>query len=264
MSTTVETNQTSPPRRRWLIRLALLAVLAAALLLRLYNNNWDEDMHAHPDERWIVMVAGDMHMPTSLAQALDARQSPFNPLWNVSQGQMRHFAYGHLPLYVLTISAAGLHAAGQALTSLGASGELVDWLVRANTYDGFNLAGRVLSALFDVGTVLLIFLIGRRVYDWRAGLLGAAFVALTVTHIQLSHFYAFDPVATFFIVLAVYGGIRMVQDATWGSAVLAGLAAGAAVSSKFSALPILAVLVVAALARYWIVMRAASQGDPPS
>ncbi len=262
MSTSVETKKQTPrPGRRWLVGVALVVILAAALLLRLYNNNWDANMHAHPDERWIVMVAGEMHLPDSLAQALDPRLSPANPLWNLSQGQERHFAYGHLPLYLLTISAAALHAVGQTLLGAGASGEWVDWLVRANSFDGFNLVGRVLSALFDVGTVLLTFLIGRRVYDWRAGLLGAAFVALTVTHIQLSHFYAFDPVAAFFIVLAVYGGIRMAQDGTWGTAVLAGLAAGAAVSSKFSALPILAVLVVAAAARYWAVRRAADLGD---
>ncbi|MFZ2518474.1 MAG: hypothetical protein WA089_07215, partial [Anaerolineae bacterium] len=41
----------------------LLAILVVALALRLYNNNWDDYQHAHPDERWIVMVAGDMHMP---------------------------------------------------------------------------------------------------------------------------------------------------------------------------------------------------------
>ncbi len=262
MSTTVETKKQTPrPGRRWLVGVALVVILAAALLLRLYNNNWDANMHAHPDERWIVMVAGEMHLPDGLAQALDPRLSPANPLWNLSQGQVRHFAYGHLPLYLLTISAAALHAVGQTLLGAGASGEWVDWLVRANSFDGLNLVGRVLSALFDVGTVLLTFLIGRRVYDWRAGLLGAAFVALTVTHIQLSHFYAFDPVAAFFIVLAVYGGIRMAQDGTWGDAVLAGLAAGAAVSSKFSALPILAVLVVGAAARYWAIWRADQSGD---
>ena len=234
----------------------LLAVLVAALALRLYNNNWDDYQHAHPDERWIVMVAGDMHMPHHISEALDPRRSPFNPLWNPEQRAVRHFAYGHLPLYILTATAALVHAAGQALTGLGLPSEIIRWLVAANTYDGLNLLGRVLSALFDTGSVYVIFLIGRRIYSTRAALLGAAFAALTVTSIQLSHFYAFDPVAAFFIMGAVYGGVRMAQDGNLSASLLAGAMAGAAVSSKFSALPILAALVVGAGARYWSVMAA--------
>lgn len=232
----------------------LLAVLVAALALRLYNNNWDENQHAHPDERWIVMVASEMHMPHHLSEALDPRRSPFNPLWNLQQRNVRRFAYGHLPLYILTISASLVHGVGQQLQGLGLQGEPVRWLINANTYDGFNLLGRVLSALFDAASVYLIFLIGRRVYSASAGLLGAAFYALTVTAIQLSHFYAFDPVASFFILGAVYGAVLMAQDGDLRASLLAGAFAGAAISSKFSALPILAALVVGAGARYWTVI----------
>ncbi len=256
MSVTTSTQEHERQTRKTPQVFLLLAILAVALALRLYNNNWDDYQHAHPDERWIVMVAGDMHMPHSLSQALDPRQSPFNPLWNPQQNAVRHFAYGHLPLYILTIMAAVAHAAGQALTDLGLKGGWTSWLAAANTYDGLNLLGRVLSALFDTGSVYLIYLIGRRVYSARAGLLGAAFAALTVTAIQLSHFYAFDPVAGFFIVGAVYGAVRMAQDGNLRASLLAGAMAGAAVSSKFSALPILAALVVGAGARAWSLIAA--------
>ncbi|WP_423225713.1 DUF2298 domain-containing protein [Candidatus Amarolinea aalborgensis] len=256
MSATTSTQENGRRTRNTPRIFLLLAILAIALALRLYNNNWDDYQHAHPDERWIVMVAGDMHMPHSLTQALDPRQSPFNPLWNPQQNAVRHFAYGHLPLYILTVMAALAHAVGQALAGLGLQGELLRWLVAANTYDGLNLLGRVLSALFDTGSVYLIYLIGRRVYSSRVGLLGASFAALTVTAIQLSHFYAFDPVAAFFIVGAVYGAVRMAQDGNLSASLLAGAMAGAAVSSKFSAIPILAALVVGAAARFWLVTAA--------
>ncbi|MBK7204219.1 hypothetical protein [Candidatus Amarolinea dominans] len=78
---------------------------------------------------------------------------------------------------ILTATAALVHAAGQALTGLGLPSEIIRWLVAANTYDGLNLLGRVLSALFDTGSVYVIFLIGRRIYSTRAALLGAAFAA---------------------------------------------------------------------------------------
>ena len=49
---------------------------------------------------------------------------------------------------------------------------------------------RALTALFDVATVWLVFLLGRRVYDEKVGLLAAAFLALNVMHIQLAHFFS--------------------------------------------------------------------------
>ena len=56
---------------------------------------------------------------------------------------------------------------------------------------------RALTALFDVGTVLLTFLLGRRLYGVTVGLLAAALLAVTVMHVQLAHFFTSDPYLTF-------------------------------------------------------------------
>jgi 4-amino-4-deoxy-L-arabinose transferase-like glycosyltransferase len=162
----------------------------------------------------------------------------------------------------LTIVAALLHGLAPLAEKLGASTDLVRWLVMANTYDGFPQVGRHLSALFDTGTVFLLYAIGRRVYGSRAALLAAALSALTVTQIQLAHFYAFDPVAAFFIMLALFGSLRMAQGEGVGSAVLAGAGAGWAISSKFSALPILAALGIGALVPAWRAFRRHGVGSP--
>jgi hypothetical protein len=47
-------------------------------------------------------------------------------------------------------------------------------------YGGVYLAGRAMSGGMDLLSILLVFLIGRRLYDARAGLLGALFLALSV------------------------------------------------------------------------------------
>jgi YYY domain-containing protein len=250
-------------------RNVLVWILAAAAMLRFYGLNWDEGQHAHPDERWIAMVAPTITWPERAADLLDPRRSTLNPLWvpagkdaSPDSGQVRNFAYGHLPLYLHSLAGHGLAALGKAMGSwLPADRqgpiyrELASELRIYGEYGGITLVGRMLSALSDLGTVFLVVLLGRRLYDERTALLGAALVAVAVMHIQLSHFAAFDVITTFFILLAVYGSVCVVQASSeerrspWWPSIWAGAAAGCAVASKFSALPVVAVLVLAQLLR---------------
>ncbi|MCA1554130.1 MAG: glycosyltransferase family 39 protein, partial [Chloroflexi bacterium] len=135
-------------------------------------------------------------------------------------------------------TATGVTAFAQATGTLG------EWRT-ANDYDHINLIGRVLSALFDTLTVLLIFLLGRRVYNQTVGLVAAALVAFTVQQIQLAHFYAFDTVTTTVIVAALYFGVRVVQDGGLADSLALGAMVALAVASKFSALPLAAVIFLA-------------------
>jgi len=239
----------------WLTRLALALILALALALRLYGVNWDDGQHAHPDERWISMVASDLEWPASLSEALDPRTSPLNPLWSFRDDSPRSFAYGHLPLYLITGVAA-------LLEKLAPLSPLLSGLQRATDYDHINLVGRVLSALADLGVIWLVYLIGKRFYGRGAGLLAAALVALTVSHIQLAHYAAFDTFATFFVVLTLYGALRLWERGGWQDVLLAGAAAGMAISSKFSAAPIMAAVGAACLARALGGGEAQTQGAP--
>ena len=104
-----------------------------------------------------------------------------------------------------------------------------------------------MTALFDVGTVFVVFLIARKLYGAGAGLLAAALSAFTVAQIQLAHFFAVDPISAAFTLLALYGAMLMAERDSGPAAILTGLAAGLAVASKFSALPIMAAPLVAAL-----------------
>jgi YYY domain-containing protein len=240
----------------WTSRLLVGAILLAALALRLFNVNWDDTHHVHPDERWITMVATDLRWPDNWLEALrQPHNTTINPVFNYeesrSTGQyvMRHFAYGHLPLYLMMAVASLLQSLSSLARAVGLPADWVRFMAQAPSYDGYPLVGRTISAILDTGTVFLIYLLGKRTYGRVAGILAAAFGAFTVIQIQLSHFYAFDPVATFFIILSVYGAVRMVQEGRARDALLAGMAAGLGISSKFSALPILAPFVVGTV--YW-------------
>ena len=233
-------------------RWALVVVLLIAAALRLYNVAWDGGELAHPDERsTVAFYAPTMHWPRDWSTAFDPKRSPFNPLWDPINQQRRSYTYGHFPLYVLTITANVLHALAPLAQRAGASTELVHALTGATDIQGFAFIGRVLVALSDTATVYLVYLIACRLYGRGAALLAAALSAFTVLQIQLAHFFAVDPISTTFTLLALYGAMWMVERCTTGAAVLTGVGMGLAVASKFSALPILAAPVVAALIVAW-------------
>ncbi len=173
----------------------LLLLLLVAAALRFYGLDWDGGIGAHPDERYVVGVAEGLRWPDRL--------NPFDVAPDL--------AYGHLPLYLLML--AGRLAPG------------VDLL----------LVGRALAALFDLGTVALTFALGRRIYGESVGLLAAAFVALTVLHVQQAHFYTADVLLTFFVLGALFFAARLAEVGRPRDAWLAGACAGLALGTKFSA-----------------------------
>ena len=233
----------------------LIAILLVGASLRLYNIAWDSGTLPHPDERsTVAFYAPSIRWPGDLKTALDPRRSTLNPFWDVNSGHRRSYTYGHFPLYTLVLTASAAERLAPLAEGLGLPEPLAETLAEARSMVGYAFIGRMLVALADVASIYLVFLIGRRLYGIWAGLLAAALLAFTVFHIQLSHFFAVDPVSTTFTLLALYGSILMVDRRSVGASALAGLGIGLAVASKYSALPILAAPLVAVA---FLVMRTA-------
>lgn len=259
---------------------ALVVILLAAAALRLTGLDWDGFQHHHPDERYITWVATTIEFPTfgttDWAAAWRPTTSTFNPFrWPpgassegivVLQDQPRDFAYGHVPLYLGVIATRLVERVAPALIPLLPSG----WSLTADVLNGagriefHHLAavGRALTALFDVGTVLFTFLLGRRLYGTMAGLLAAALLAVTVLHVQLAHFFTSDPYLTFFVVAALYFMVAAQQTGPGRERrqsfplLMAGGMVGLAIGSKFAAVLLLLPLLWTA----WIAGRGGRRG----
>ena len=205
---------------RRLLALAPFLIIALALALRLYGINWDQERLFHPDERAILFHVNDMELPalSDLGALLDIEESPLNPRW---------FPYGTLPLYAVKL----VQAIASPVVTLD--------------FSDLRYLGRGLSALADVGTVLFVFLLARRLYGRRVGVLASLLAALAVLHIQLSHFYAVDTYLTFFIVASVFFMARVTQEGRLRDSLLAGVFIGLALASKTSVAPLFLALVVA-------------------
>jgi hypothetical protein len=254
-------------RERWAGRVVLVVLVLIGAALRLTNLNWDQYQHVHPDERFIVWVADSISWPQSLAAALNAATSTIDPFrWPPTAGDLagapRDYAYGHLPLYLLV----GVAHAGQAiaerlsLTSLAAVAALRPWLAAGRIlagYDGLALAGRVISAACDVGTLLLVYVLaasvmaaGRPSHMRRlAGLLAAGAYAFAVLPIQLSHFYGVDLVLTLCVTASVTLAAHWADRGGRWTWIAAGALAGLAVGSKFSGVLVVCPLVMAVWGR---------------
>jgi YYY domain-containing protein len=235
-------------------RLLLLLLLVVGAALRLYGNNWDDNHHLHPDERQITMVVSRLGLPPleqwpsfftppPLSSPLeespnffDAETSTLNP---------HFFAYGSLPFYLLRLVTylltvpAGLAKYVDAWPSVT---QFLAGLSRMSDYDHVTLVGRALSALIDTGVIYLTYLIGKRVYDRRIGLLAAAFVTFTVFHIQVAHFYAVDALLTFFVLLFFVFALDFARRGGTWNALLMGVTLGLALATKVSAAPLFLVV----------------------
>jgi len=199
------------------VTITIAVILFLAIFLRLYNLNWDQNHHLHPDERMITIVVNRLKWPDRISQ-LFTPQSPMNP---------KFFAYGSFPLYLLKI-------AGDIASLLNP---------KLSTYNYINLLGRAISALFDVGTILLIKKLGEKVFNYKTGIIAALFYAFSVLPIQLSHFYTVDIILTFFILATLYRLTIFYEKPNFKNAVLSGFCFGIALATKVSATALLSAII---------------------
>lgn len=196
---------------RRLSALAVGLILVGGACFRFFGMSWDGGYLFHPDERHLLVMVNNLSLvwPSDLSVLLTP-DSPWNPGF---------FAYGSLPMYLLRVCADLLGYLNEDFATLMSS----------------YMVGRALSALFDLGTVYLVYRLGRTLYREWVGVLAAALTSMTVLHIQMAHFFTVDTLLTFFIVLAVLLAVQLARRPSLGKGALLGLVWGMALATKVSA-----------------------------
>lgn len=192
----------APGTRRWLI---LIGLVAAAL--RLFPIWFGLPYpQARPDEE------------TAIGKALSALNDDPNP---------RFFHWPSLTFYVF----AGVLRVAQGVQALaGQPHEL--------TFSEQALITRAVVALAGTATVLVLFALARGIAGDRVALIAASFLAVSILHVRESHFAMTDVLMT----LLLWASLRVLLDALSGpddavtrTCAAAGLLAGFATSTKYSA-----------------------------
>lgn len=208
-------------------KIVFITIFLIAAFFRMIGLNWDQGQHLHPDERFLTMVATGISWPDSINEYLNTSQSPLNP----HNKGFDFYVYGTFPVF---------------LTKFIAS------LFNADNYNDITLIGRILSSYFDLGTVVLVFLITKDVLKKNIfALIAMFFYSVSVLPIQLSHFFAVDTYLTFFIALSFYWIIRIIKLSDKKPIfnfsflifhLLLGVSFGLAITSKISAVLFLPII----------------------
>ncbi len=203
---------------RWL----LVGILLVAAALRFYGFWWGYPYSFHGDENFVFT------MTLRLDQHFRETGS-----WNPQVS-----TYGSLPFYVLWLT----WRAANALLSM------------LNHPFGMNtapimLVGRLISATLGTLTVWALYLLGSRLWSQRVGVLAAAFLAVAVSPVRESHFYAVDTMMVFWAVLAMVFAAGVLLEGRGRDYVLTGVLSGLSLSTKAAGLPLLVPLVTSHLLR---------------
>ncbi len=252
----------------------VLILLLAAYVRSMSLYSWDGGTGQHPDERFFVDVTTRIRVPTNLATYFDAAHSPANPR-NVERD---FYVYGTFPPLLTRLVAVMLTPNEQLplkvedMTRPADSRALIPnpeldiprvpppirhWLNPEGenliTYSQLFKVGRSLAVLFDVGSVLLVFLTAQLLYGRHVGLLAALFSALAVMHIQQAHFYVDPSFSTFFVFLALYWAVRVAQRGGVFSFAMLGISIGAAAANRVTlgSLGLIAIVAAALSVLVW-------------
>jgi len=199
-------------------QIILFCIILLGTMFRTIGINWDQGYALHPDERMIMMVTE----PLTWADP--------NPDF---------YNYGHLPIYLLKGASS---IAGTITPSLA-------------HYPDILLVGRLLSILFDVGTIILIFYIGKKLVDTHLGLASSFVYACAVTPIQNAHFYIVDPQLTFWITLLLLLAVTYVRSNKVFPFALMGIVCGLAAATKFTGILTLIAPITVILLRIYLNMK---------
>lgn len=228
----------SSPR---IVVILLVLILALGAYFRFTGLDWDDSYHLHPDERFLTDVA-TLLRSTDPITYLRSSVSPLNP-YNVGK---TFYVYGNLPMTITRLSAEAIDTIYKFLDDA--------YVGRFLYFDGIHLVGRTLSALVDLISIGFVFLIGRRLYNWQAGLIASLLLAVAVLPIQQSHFFTMDNWAAALTTISIYTAVRASENATkkrWW--ILFGMGLGLALASRINLAPLALIAPIAALV--WLAKR---------
>lgn len=192
----------------------LIFLVLSGGFFRFYNLNWDESHFFHPDERNIANAVGRIQFFSQL-----------NPGF---------FAYGGFPIYLYRL-------AGDILVLITKN---TAWI---SDWSYINIIGRNFSAFFSTLTIIPLFLLARRFFDWQTSITTALVYTFTVSSIQVAHFAITESFLVLTVITICLISVKIAGEENVKNYVLCGAVFGLALASKTSALLYLIIPFIATL-----------------
>src|SRR5688572_15051562 len=192
-------------KHSWLYDLIFVFVLLMAGYLRLAGYNWGDGYHQHPDELFLTGVLDNLRAKTCIDENISIdfclpeqqRWMTIGEYFNSSTSTLSpynrgfgFFVYGNLPMTLTRV-----------LYELFSSDEVIN----------SKFFARQLSAIADIFTVFILYLIVSKIYGRKIGLFAATFSSLAVLQIQQSHFFTADTFMLVFMTLTLWFAVSIVE-----------------------------------------------------
>ena len=144
------------------------------------------------------------------------------------------FTHGSLLYYVLFCEYLPIYLF-QHLFGLVASP--TDFLVKNYITDPsmLFLAGRVAQAIFGTGIIIIIYMIGKRLFNKRIGLISAYLLSISFMHVQASHYIKAEMLSSFLLMVGFLFAIHIIYKDNLKYYLLAGLFIGLSTAAKYYA-----------------------------
>jgi asparagine N-glycosylation enzyme membrane subunit Stt3 len=213
----MDETETQPARTKFTITgegALVLLILAGALFLRLYGIDYGLPFSYHVDEK---VYSG---------AALNLGRAKIGPQTNPTGFTN-----------ILFLEYAAYFVLGK-ISGLFPTVSSYEQLYRTDP-SSFLLLARITSAILGTLNVLVIYLIGSRVFGKFAGLFSALFLAFMFLHVRDSHYAVPDSMVTFLISLCLWLCVLSVQKGSLAYQYLAAAAGGYAIATKWNVFPIL-------------------------
>ena len=169
------------------------------------------------------------------------------------------FNYGSLLIYLnLFIDIFHyLYLMGQPETSDAFLTSLDDLIINKDTgwhwqisHPSFFYWNRILTVFFGVGSVFLVYLINKNIFNKWVGLVSALFLAVLPFHVKASAIIGVDVPVSFFILLVVYFSYRFINEQNIKHIVIALIGCGLALSTKYNSSVVIAIPFLAVMYSY--------------
>ena len=191
--------------------LLLTLIILLGLLVRFWGINFGLPLELHSDEHIFIM------------HALKFGTGDFNP---------HDFLYPSLTYYLLFILFGFYFVFGYIVGLFHSASDFAT--LYFTDPSSFYIIGRSLMALLGGATVFIVYLMGKKLFESKVGLVSALFMAFIFWHVRNSHFIKPDVLTTFFVSLTFLFAVYIFLSGDTKFYILCGMMAGLAVASKYT------------------------------
>lgn len=210
-------------------RIVLFVAVAAGIALRVWHIDWD--LPELYEEAYPFSTA--WHFWNWGGSGLDLNPHIFN-----------YAAFSFYFQFVLQVLHFVLGWIGGLYSNLKAFHQAY-----GNDPSPFIIIARSGSVLFDMGTMIVTYLLGRRVFSRSIALLATVFLALNVLHVSEAHYVNVDTPLAFFTMLGCYCAFRVYSTGGRKWYIYSGLVIGLAMGTKYTGAILITILVTAHVLR---------------